>query len=185
LAEADAFASTGLSRREALWRTLAIDDTPAPLFDAPVDDGGVVLPVMPRGQEVLSDYATVGLSLKAHPIALVREVLDRQNIASAGRVKLLRHGSRVSVCGLVLIRQRPGTASGVVFITLEDETGIVNLIVRPHLFDRYRQAARYAAIMQCDGWVERQGEVIHVSARRMMDRSDLIRGVHFHSRDFH
>jgi error-prone DNA polymerase len=185
LAEADAFTSMGLSRREALWRVLAIDDTPAPLFDTPADDGGVVLPVMPRGQEVLSDYATVGLSLKAHPIALVRELLDRQGIVAAGRVKQLRHGSRVSVCGLVLIRQRPGTASGVVFITLEDETGIVNLIVRPHLFDRYRQAARHAAIMQCDGWVERQGDVIHVSARRMVDRSDLIRGVAFHSRDFH
>jgi error-prone DNA polymerase len=164
---------------------LAIDDTPAPLFDAPVNDGGVVLPVMPRGQEVLSDYATVGLSLKAHPIALVRDVLDRQRIVSSQAIRHMPHGSRVSVCGLVLIRQRPGTASGVVFITLEDETGIVNLIVRPHLFDRYRQAARYAAIMQCDGWVERQGDVIHVSARRLIDRSDLIQGVAFSSRDFH
>src|SRR6185503_1427242 len=91
----------------------------------------------------------------------------------------------VRVAGLVLIRQRPGTASGIVFQTLEDETGIVNLIVRPDIFDRYRPAARHAALLQCDGNIERQGDVVHVMAKRLFDRSALLRGLEISSRDFH
>jgi len=91
----------------------------------------------------------------------------------------------VKTAGLVLIRQRPGTASGIVFITLEDETGVVNLIVRPDVFERFRPAARHAGLLQCDGYVERQGQVVHVMAKRLIDRSDLIRGLEISSRDFH
>lgn len=140
---------------------------------------------MSLGREVLTDYATVGLSLKAHPMSLVRDVLDRQRILRAADATARDEGARVSVCGLVLVRQRPGTASGVVFITLEDESGIVNLIVRPHLYEKYRDAARHAAILQCDGTIERQGLVVHVMARKFYDRSDLLGGVEFASRDFH
>jgi len=86
---------------------------------------------------------------------------------------------------LVLIRQRPGTASGIVFITLEDETGTVNLIVRPNTFETYRAAARHAGLLQCDGYIERQGQVVHVMAKRLFDRSELIRGFELSSRDFH
>ena len=91
----------------------------------------------------------------------------------------------MKVAGLVLIRQRPGTASGIVFVTLEDETGVANLIIRPNTFDRFRAAARHAALLQCDGYVERQGQVVHVMAKRLIDRSALIRGFELSSRDFH
>ena len=91
----------------------------------------------------------------------------------------------VKVAGLVLIRQRPGTASGVVFETLEDESGIVNLIVWPQVYDRYRPAARHAGLLQAEGYVQRQGQVVHVIAKRLVDLSELIRGYELHSRDFH
>jgi error-prone DNA polymerase len=95
------------------------------------------------------------------------------------------HGRWVHVAGLVLIRQRPGTASGIVFETLEDETGVVNLIVRPHVFDRYRSAARHGSLVRADGYVERQGQVVHVMVCRMFDLSEMIAGYDTRSRDFH
>jgi len=143
------------------------------------------LPDMPLGQEVMTDYATSGLSLKAHPVSLVRDTLAKQKIITSAQLQATNRGKWVHVAGLVLIRQRPGTASGIVFVTLEDETGIVNLIVRPDIFERYQPIARHAALMQADGYVERQGQVIHVMAKRLHDRSDLIRGYEFTSRDFH
>ena len=111
---------------------------------------------MPLGQEVMTDYSTVGLSLKQHPMALVREELRRRNILSSAELAHLPHGKWVKVAGLVLIRQRPGTASGIVFETLEDETGIINLIVRPDIYDRYRPAARHAGLLQADGYLQRR-----------------------------
>jgi error-prone DNA polymerase len=140
---------------------------------------------MPLGQEVMTDYSTTHLSLKKHPVALVRETLAAQKIITAREANNLPHGRWVKVAGLVLIRQRPGTASGIVFITIEDETGVVNLIVRPNTFDTYRAAARHAGLLQCDGYIERQGQVVHVMAKRMFDRSELIRGFELSSRDFH
>ena len=95
------------------------------------------------------------------------------------------HGRWVKVAGLVLIRQRPGTASGIVFETLEDETGIVNLIVRPDIYERYRPAARHAELLQCDGYLERQGQVVHIMAKRLFDLSGLLHGYRLESRDFH
>jgi error-prone DNA polymerase len=136
----------------------------------------------------MTDYATAGLSLRAHPLSLVRSTLDEQKIVTAARIRDEKQspaGRWVRVAGLVLIRQRPGTASGIVFVTLEDETGIVNLIIRPDIFERYHQAALFAALLQAEGWVERQGEVIHIMAKRLFDRSELIRGYAFTSRDFH
>jgi error-prone DNA polymerase len=188
LAEADAFDSLGLTRRQALWEASALSDEQLPLLmDGPSDDEpDVELPTMPLQQEVRIDYETVGLSLKRHPVSFVRDILSSQRILTAQQLNAIEKGGRwVKVAGLVLIRQRPGTASGIVFITLEDETGIVNLIVRPDIYDRYRPAARHAALLQCDGYVERQGQVIHVMAKRLFDRSDLIRGYEISSRDFH
>jgi error-prone DNA polymerase len=190
LAEADAFSSMRLSRRQALWEALELKDETLPLFDAPdapleADSEPTLLPTMPLQQEVRIDYETTSLSLKKHPVALVRQTLTQQRILQASEVNNLPQGRWVKVAGLVLIRQRPGTASGIVFITLEDETGIVNLIVRPQIFDRYRLAARHAALLQCDGYVERQGQVVHVMAKRMFDRSELIQGYLLSSRDFH
>jgi error-prone DNA polymerase len=132
---------------------------------------------MPLGQEVLTDYSTSGLSLKRHPVALLREELNQRKIITAAELAdegKSPHGKWVKVAGLVLIRQRPGTASGV-----------VNLILWPQTYDRFRPAARHAGLLQCDGYVQRQGQVVHVLARRLEDLSDLLKGYELRSRDFH
>ncbi len=188
LAEADAFGSLGDSRRPAVWNALPLRDADAPLFD--VEQGSIAppaLPEMPIGQEVMTDYATLRLSLKKHPVAIVRLALDERKILTAAQINdpTMPHGRWVKVAGLVLIRQRPGTASGIVFETLEDETGIVNLIVRPDIYERYRPAARHAALLQCDGYLERQGQVVHIMAKRLFDLSGLLHGYRLESRDFH
>jgi error-prone DNA polymerase len=186
LAEADAFSSLGLSRRTALWEVMALSDDPGPLFESVEPEVvEVKLPTMPVPQEVMTDYSTTSLSLKRHPLSLVRHILSEQRIITARQLQDTPHGRWVKVAGLVLIRQRPGTASGIVFVTLEDETGVANLIVRPNVFDRFHLAARHAALLQCDGYVERQGQVVHVMAKRLFDRSNLIRGFELSSRDFH
>ncbi len=140
---------------------------------------------MPIGQEVMTDYATAGLSLKRHPVALVRPALDRRKVLTSAEIALAPHGRWVKVAGLVLIRQRPGTASGVVFETLEDESGVVNLILWPTIYDRFRPAARYASLLLAEGYVQRQGQVVHVLAKRLTDLSDLLAGLDQRSRDFH
>jgi error-prone DNA polymerase len=215
LAEADAFGSVGLTRRQALWQVLRLKDEHFPLFEdpssppsclraargqslnpltsvppclSPPDEPTVQLPPMPLGQEVLTDYSTSGLSLKRHPVALLREELSKRKIITAAELAdegRSPHGKWVKVAGLVLIRQRPGTASGVVFVTMEDETGVVNLILWPQTYDRFRPAARHAGLLQCDGYVQRQGQVVHVLARRLEDLSDLLKGYELRSRDFH
>src|SRR5205814_5452290 len=131
------------------------------------------LPPMPLPQEVMTDYSTTSLSLKCHPLSLIRSELSQLKILTAAQINILPHGRWVKAAGLVLIRQRPGTASGIVFETIEDETGIVNLIVRPDVFERFRPAARHAGLLQCDGYLERQGKVVHVMAKKLIDRSSL------------
>ena len=187
LAEADAFGSIELSRRQALWEVLRLKDEENPILKQNIqdkDEPEVLLPGMEIGQEVMIDYSTTGLSLKRHPVSLVREELERRGIISAQQLLQTLHGW-VKVAGLVLIRQRPGTASGIVFETIEDETGIVNLIVKPEIYDRYRPAARHAGLLQCDGYVQRSGQVVHVMAKRLHDLSDLLAGYELRSRDFH
>jgi error-prone DNA polymerase len=195
LAEADAFGSLGLSRRASVWEALPLKEEDHPLFelsDGPAEQAppqaeieNLPLPPMPLGQEVMTDYATHGLSLKQHPVALVRQQLAARKIIPARLVNDLPAGRWVKVCGLVLIRQRPGTASGIVFETLEDETGIVNLIVRPEVYERYRPAARHAGLLQADGYIERQGQVVHIMVKRMFDLSGMLSGFQVQSRDFH
>jgi error-prone DNA polymerase len=187
LAHADAFSSLGLSRRPALWQTLELSDTPAPLFDFLSDETPPPgdLPEMPIRLEVLTDYATAGLSLKHHPVSLLRKELTARRIIPARELEKIPHGHWTSVAGLVLVRQRPGTASGIVFVTLEDETGIANLIIRAAIYERYRAAARHATLLQADGYVQKQGQVIHILAMRMHDLSDWLAGHKQQSRDFH
>jgi error-prone DNA polymerase len=196
LAEADAFSSLGLSRRQALWKVLAIRDDEAPLFDRyEKENHGLVaratgeyqvdLPLMPLGQEVMIDYRTAGLSLKTHPLSLLRGELNKLHVTTSAELNRLPAGRWVKVAGLVLIRQRPGTASGIVFETIEDETGIANLIIRPDLYDKHRAAARHAALLQAEGYVEREGQVLHVMAKRLTDLSRLLPGYVLSSRDFH
>ncbi|MBU0639946.1 MAG: error-prone DNA polymerase [Planctomycetes bacterium] len=186
LAAADAFRSLGLNRRQALWHILALDGADAPLFahlepdEAPVD-----LPEMTLDETVVHDYDTLGLSLNAHPIALLRDELNTLKVSQNKRLKTARNGQRVTVAGLVLVRQRPGTASGIVFMTLEDETGVANLVIRPRIWERDRRVARGRVALIAEGAVERQGDVIHVMVRRLHDLSARIANVRPKSRDFH
>jgi error-prone DNA polymerase len=186
LAAADAFRSLGLDRREALWQILALDDQPAPLFaELEPTEPPVKLPAMPLDETVVQDYDTLGLSLNAHPIGLVREALDTLHVSRNEALKSTRHGRRISVAGLVTHRQRPGTAKGIVFMTLEDESGTANLIIRPQVWERCRAVGRTKIAIIAEGAVERQGEVVHVQVTRLHDLSARIAPVRATSRDFH
>ncbi|MGC2414420.1 MAG: OB-fold nucleic acid binding domain-containing protein, partial [Stellaceae bacterium] len=128
-----------------------------------------LLPQMPLGEHVVEDYATTGLSVKRHPLAFLRAELGRDGIAAARDLATLPVGRRLAIAGLVLIRQRPGSANGVVFITLEDETGIANLIVWPAILERFRRAALGATLLYCRGRLQREESVIHLVAEDLRD----------------
>jgi error-prone DNA polymerase len=140
---------------------------------------------MSMGEEIRADYASSGLSLKGHPVRLFRDDLNKRHVTTAADIVNKRPGSWIKVAGLVIIRQRPGTAKGIVFATLEDETGIVNIIIRPDVYDLFRAIARSASMIQADGYVERQGKVIHVMAVRLHDLSSWLAEYDLRSRDFH
>jgi len=181
LAEADAFSSLKLKRREVLWEVKALGATPLPLFaSVNEDDHGAEeparLPAMTLGQEVFEDYAAMRLSLRAHPLALLRGHLEA--IAPNVTLKDMTAPRRVSVSGLVIARQRPGTAKGVIFATLEDETGVANIIVWPKVYETYRRVVLTARLLVVHGELQREGLVIHVIARRLEDRSDLLDTLH-------
>ncbi len=185
LAAAGAFNSMGLDRREAVWQVLALSEE-LPLFAGiELEEAKAQLPALSLEDEVIADYDHVGLSLTAHPMSLVRTGLDKLKAVTADKLKSLRHGQTVRVAGLVLVRQRPGTASGIVFITLEDETGIANLVIRPNVYEKYRVAARNAVALVARGRVERRDDVIHINVYRLEDLSDAIRLLRTRSRDFH
>jgi error-prone DNA polymerase len=138
--------------------------------------------------EVGEDYRAVGLSLKSHPMAFIRETLATEGVTENARLAnpaCTPAGDRITVSGIVLVRQRPGTASGIVFFTIEDETGIANLIVRPQVYERYRAVARHSRVIAATGVVERQGEVVHVMVRRIRGVNIAEGAVHATSRDFH
>jgi error-prone DNA polymerase len=186
LAAADAFRSMGLDRRQALWQILAIEDDEPPLFAGlEATEPPPALPVQSLPQRVAQDYDTTGMSLTAHPMSLLRKGLESMGIIHAGQLRQTRTGQRVRIAGLVLVRQRPSTAKGILFYTLEDETGIANLIVRPGVYARYRRAARGAVALLAEGRVERQGEVIHVQTVRLSDLSEHLDRLPSCSRDFH
>jgi len=186
LAEADAFSSLGLSRRQALWEVLRLKDEEVPLYDeTDSSERQMMLPLMPIGQEVRLDYVTAGLSLKAHPVALLREELNKLGAVAATELARQPDGKWVKVAGVVLIRQRPGTASGIVFETLEDETGIANLIIKPSIYDHFRPAARHATLLLAEGRVQTDGKVVHLLAYRLTDLTQMLNGLWSKSRDFH
>ncbi|GJM24627.1 MAG: error-prone DNA polymerase 2 [Phycisphaerae bacterium] len=188
LARADAFRSMNLDRRHALWEVQTFHGKPLPLLDdtaPPVRD--VSLPNIQPVDEVTRDYQMVGLSLKDHPMSFLRDALNSRGVLMAGTVKDERqivHGRTVSVAGVVLFRQRPGTAKGVMFMTLEDETGRIDLIVRPNIYERYRNAAVYSKLVLVRGRVERQGLVVHVLATHLHDIEDQAANLPKLSRDF-
>ncbi len=193
LARADAFQSMGLDRQAARWRLAPLRDHPMPLFESVdarrvMEDEGASLPAVALSSEVLTDYGSVGLSLKAHPISFIREHLDRRGVLPCAELRdAVRRpqGHRVSVAGIVLVRQRPSTASGVVFFTLEDETGIANLVVWASTFERYRRVARLSHVLLARGRIERQGEVVHLHAQHLESLDDRLPTLSAASRDFH
>ena len=197
LAHADAWGSTGLGRRQAQWEARRLPAAPLPLFAETgegIHEPDVALPTMVPGEEVSHDYASIRLSLKAHPLALLRADLDKEGVVPAARLGELENGKRVTIAGLVITRQRPGTASGVIFATLEDESGIANIIVWPKLFERYRKETLASKLLVVTGELQREGIVIHVIAQRLQDRTEalleLADGSHtertsYKSRDFH
>ena len=183
LAAADAFRSMGLDRRGALWDSRALKAVPdLPLFayaearDEGAEGEPAQLPAMPLAEHVVNDYQTIRLSLKAHPMAFLREHYGRSKFITADRLPSIKDGKRLSIAGLVLIRQRPGSAKGVVFITIEDETGIANLVVWPDVFEKQRKIVMGARLMAVHGTVQRDpdSEVIHVVARRVEDHSHML-----------
>ncbi|MEL6328788.1 MAG: error-prone DNA polymerase [Planctomycetota bacterium] len=194
LASADAFGSMGLGRREALWQIRALRDERLPLFEHAPDDEAPppALPAIGEQRQVVRDYQTTGLSLRNHPVAFVRDGLERIGATPCGELadgSAWPHARPVTVAGVVLMRQRPGTAKGVTFITIEDESGIANLIVPARVYERDRPAARGGRMLIIDGRVERQGRVVHVMARRIraIDERDLAndqRDLPDQSRDF-
>jgi error-prone DNA polymerase len=178
LAEADALRALGLDRRQALWDIKGLHDTTLPLFAAAEDrEPAVALAPMTEGRAVVEDYRSTGLSLRRHPVSFLRAALHRSGHVACRELGQLRDGRRVRVAGIVLVRQKPGSAHGVMFITIEDETGIANLIVWPSVFERQRRLILSASMIGCTGKLQREGEVIHVIADRLEDFSADLRGL--------
>ncbi|WP_119462366.1 error-prone DNA polymerase [Rhodospirillaceae bacterium SYSU D60014] len=186
LARADAFRSMGLDRREALWAVKGLGGIrtqgPLPLFAAMGEEEQgaepeVALPAMSLGEHVADDYASLRLSLKQHPLALLREGLARDGWTPAVQFAQFASGRRVRVAGIVLLRQRPGTASGVIFSTIEDETGVANIVLWPRVFERFRKTVLTASLLGVEGKLQREGIVTHVVADSLVDLSPLLRGL--------
>ncbi len=182
LAQADAFRSLGLDRRDALWAVRALqrsgDKDDLPLFARvamPQLEPDIALPPMRLGEHVVEDYRRLHLSLKAHPVAFLRADLARRGILRHDQLPAIASGRRVTVGGLVLVRQRPGTAAGVIFMTLEDETAIANTIVWPKIYETFRPIVLGARLISVTGKLQNESGVIHVVAERVEDLTPLLR----------
>ena len=184
LARADALASLAGHRRSALWATLAEDSPTALALPARAEATQPSLLPPTEGQDVTGDYASVGLTLRRHPLAILRGTLKGRGLATTGEASEARHGRWVRTSGLVTCRQRPTTASGVLFLTLEDETGCVNLVVWRDLVERYRKAVLGARLLAVGGVLQKQQGVVNVLARRFEDLSPLLGRLRTASRDF-
>lgn len=183
LADADAFRSLGLDRREALWAVRRLpDDEALPLFAAvqarelgtePV----MALPLMPLAQQIVADYQTVRLSLKGHPMGMLRPLFRRDRVLSCAELERRRDGSWAATAGVVLVRQRPGNGKAI-FITLEDETGIANILLWARLFERFRREVMGGRLLQIEGRVQKSPEgVVHLMAQRVVDRTADLAGL--------
>jgi error-prone DNA polymerase len=183
LAAAGALQSLAGHRREAHWAAAGAARR-APL-DAPAAERTPALTLPKEGEEIVADYASLGLTLGRHPLALLRKRLDKMRLLKAEELRSRPHGTLVRAAGLVTCRQRPDTASGVVFVTLEDETGCMNIVVWRHLVETQRRELLGARLLGVEGVVERDGEVVHLVARRLLDYSTLLGPLTAPSRDFH
>ncbi|NPD66648.1 error-prone DNA polymerase [Lichenicola cladoniae] len=186
LAEADAFQSLGLDRRQALWQVKGLVDTALPLFAAAdierrprpeLVEPPVVMVPMRDGREVVEDYRSLGLSLRSHPVSFIRPMLQAKRMICCADLRNTRDGRRIIVPGIVLVRQKPGSAKGVMFITIEDETGVANLVLWPDRFEKQRRLVLSAGMIACHGKVQREGEVVHVVTDHLEDLSQLLRSV--------
>jgi len=178
LADADAFRSVGLDRRQALWEVSACHDQPIGIFRGQQfnseEEKKVSLPEMMLSEHVVHDYASTSLSLKAHPVSFIREKLQLLHITSTAELTHLHDGDPIKVAGLVLVRQRPGTAKGICFITIEDETGTANLVVFPDIFQQFRKEILQSRLLMVEGKLQIEGEVIHVIVNTCYDLSKLL-----------
>ncbi len=187
IGQADGFGSIAPSRRAGLWEVKGLADSPLPLFAAAderehklrpeADEPAVALPEMTEGQEVVEDYRATGLSLRSHPLAFLRDELAQRSMVPCSTLRDMKDGRMVNLAGLVLVRQKPGSAKGVMFITLEDETDVANLVVWPDLFEKYRRVVLGSSMMGVRGRVQREGDVIHVVVQRLEDMSGLLASV--------
>jgi len=186
LAEADAFGSLGLSRRDALWAVKGLMGTDGaetlPLFSiagprSRQQEEDADLPPMPPGEAVVHDYKSLSLSLKGHPVSFLRDMLDRQGFLPTDGLRNAPVGRLAQVAGLVLVRQRPVTATGVIFATLEDETGIANIIVWPRVFEKNRRAVLGSRLLGVRGELQREGLVVHLIAREFVDFTPRLLGL--------
>jgi error-prone DNA polymerase len=194
LAAADAFGSMGLSRQQALWHARLLRDTPLPLFEMDnlpprpePNDGSNHLPPIDPCRQVALDYQSTGLSLKAHPVSFLRDHLDRLSAvpcAHLGDPARTPDGDVITIAGLVLVRQRPGTANDVTFMTLEDESGVANLIVWSRVYQRFRREAN-SKVLVATGRVQRSGEVVHLTVSKMRGLDEIAPDFNVRSRDFH
>jgi error-prone DNA polymerase len=178
MADADAFRSIGLDRRQALWEVSTKDHSQAMFANQQAPDAigeNVSLPQLRLSEHVVQDYATTSLSLKAHPVSFVRPQLEQLHVTATKDLGGLKNGDAVKVAGLVLVRQRPGTAKGVWFMTIEDETGCANLVIFPNIEETYRKALLGSRLFMAEGTLQIEGEVIHVIVNAGYDLSKLLR----------
>lgn len=185
LSQADAFGSLKMNRQTTLWRSLPERGVQTPFDGSDIEQAAVPLPELTPLEEVLADYHSAGLTLRQHPISFFRSELTELGIAPADRLGVLDNDRRIKVAGVVLLRQRPSTAKGITFVTLEDESGTINLIVRMPVWERYRRVARTAVAMIAHGRLQREGEIIHVLVNRLEDMSERLNDLEIRSRDFH
>ena len=182
LADADAFASLGIDRRQALWQVRGLGEAPLPLFaaadarEAEMAEPHVPLTPMTGGREVVEDYRSVQLSLRAHPLAFLRPELERRGVVRCAELAHIKDGRKVEVAGIILVRQRPGSTN-VTFVTIEDETGIANAILWADRFEAQRRTVMSAAMIGVKGTVQKEGEVIHVITDRIEDYTGLLHSV--------
>jgi error-prone DNA polymerase len=167
------------------WTLTSASSVEPDLRPGEAEEPAVALPTASPLSEVVADYRATGLSLRDHPMKFLRRGLDKMGVAKASDLAVLPVDRLVKVAGLTLMRQRPGTASGITFVTLEDETGFANLIVRPEVWERYHHAARTATAMLAHGRLQRQDNVIHVLVNRLDDLSSRLDDLGVSSRDFH